>query len=453
MNVCPVCLGYPGTLPVVNEKAVGLLIKSALALNCNIASYSKFDRKNYFYPDMPKNYQISQYDMPLAEGGFLAVKTDDGNHKKIHIRRIHLEEDAGKIVHKGTIKESLYTLLDYNRAGVPLMEIVTEPDMETPVEAHNFLTGLKAILEWLSVSDCKMEEGSLRCDANISVAVGTRSRLVASDLSLPKYKVEIKNMNSFKSVLRALSYERKRQIELLKNNQPIVHETRGWDEDKQITVGLRSKEETHDYRYFPEPDLLPMEIDKKWIDSIMSEIPELPVKRAERFKKQYNLSEYDAELLNQSKPFSVFFEEAAKLYPNAKVLSNWLSQDVSKILNDKAVTIEESRLTTGNLVKLLNLIDKGVISGKIAKTIIEDVINGADPEAVIREKGLAVISDAFELEKIIDKVLADNAPSVEKYKAGSEKVLGFLVGQIMRETRGKADPGKVNEILGEKLTE
>lgn len=451
-NVCPVCLGYPGVLPVANEKAVELLIKSAISLNCNIASYSKFDRKNYFYPDMPKNYQISQYDMPLAEDGFIDIKNISGMDKKIRIKRIHLEEDTGKIVHQGTIDKSEYTLLDYNRAGVPLMEIVTEPDMTSPEEAYDFLVRLKKILEWLEVSDCKMEEGSLRCDANISVMID-ESAGVRRTVPLPDYKVEIKNMNSFKSVLKALAYEQNRQIELLKNNEKIEQCTRGWDEDKQITILMRSKEEVHDYRYFPEPDLLPMEIKKDWIDKIKPQIPELPQEKEVRFMKQYNLNEYDVKLLNQSKSFSQFFEDVADKYKNVKIVCNWLTQDVIKILNDKNIKIENSKLTVDNFIRLLELIEKGALSGKIAKTIIEDIVNGSNPENIIKEKGLAVLSDAKELEKITDKVLAGNIDPVEKYKAGHEKVFGFLVGQIMKETGGKADPKSVNEILKKRLNE
>ncbi|MFH1453058.1 MAG: Asp-tRNA(Asn)/Glu-tRNA(Gln) amidotransferase subunit GatB [Armatimonadota bacterium] len=439
-NVCPVCLGYPGVLPVVNEKAVELLIRSALSLNCSIASFSKFDRKNYFYPDMPKNYQVSQYDMPLAENGYITV-----GDKKIRIKRIHLEEDTGKSVHKGTIDKSEYTLEDYNRAGVPLMEIVTEPDIFSPEEAYEFLTKLKKILEWIGVSDCRMEEGSLRCDANISVRDKEKS---LSDIN---YKVEIKNMNSFKSVLKALSYEQERQTGILKDNGVIDQSTRGWDEDKQITFLMRSKEEVHDYRYFPEPDLLPMEISGEWINRIKEDIFELPEETSKRFIEKYGLNEYDSSILIQSVEFSRFFEEAVRNYPEPKIICNWLTQDISKVLNDKGIDLGSSALKVDNFIKLLNLIKKGVISGKIAKDIITDIIEGKDPEEVIKEKNLAVISDSGEVEKIIDKVLDDNTDSVEKYKKGHEKVFVFLVGQIMKESRGKADPKSVNELLKKKL--
>lgn len=441
-NVCPVCLGYPGVLPVVNKKAVDLLIKSALSLDCKVSSYSKFDRKNYFYPDMPKNYQISQYDMPLAENGFIAVKAGE-TLKKIRVKRVHLEEDTGKSVHQGTIDKSEYTLEDYNRAGVPLMEIVTEPDIISPEEAYEFLTKLKKTLHWIEVSDCKMEEGSLRCDANISVRqAGT---------TLPDYKVEIKNLNSFKSVLRALAYEQNRQTELLKNNEKIEQCTRGWDEDKEVTILMRSKEDVHDYRYFPEPDLLPMEVNSEWINKIKTEIPELPEEKTARFMSQYKLSSYDADVLTQTKEFSRFFEEAVKKYPNAKIVCNWLTQDISKILNDTNIEIKDSKLTVDNFVKMLELLDSGVISGKIAKSIIEDVINGENPETIVKEKGLTVISDEGMLEVIVEKVLADNADSVEKYKSGNEKVFGFMVGQVMKETKGKAAPNVVNEMLMKRL--
>jgi len=441
-NVCPVCLGYPGVLPVVNKKAVDLLIKSALSLDCKVSSYSKFDRKNYFYPDMPKNYQISQYDMPLAENGFIEVKSGEAL-KKIRVKRVHLEEDTGKSVHQGTIDKSEYTLEDYNRAGVPLMEIVTEPDITSPEEAYEFLTKLKKTLHWIEVSDCKMEEGSLRCDANISVR--------PAGMPLPNYKVEIKNLNSFKSVLRALAYEQNRQTELLKNNEKIEQCTRGWDEDKEVTILMRGKEDVHDYRYFPEPDLLPMEVNSEWINKIKTEIPELPEEKTARFISQYKLTNYDSEVLIQTKEFSRFFEESVKKYPNAKIVCNWLTQDISKILNDANIEIKDSKLTIDNFVKMLELIDSGVISGKIAKSIIEDVINGENPETIVKEKSLTVISDEGALEAIVGKVLADNADSVEKYKSGNEKVFGFIVGQVMKETKGKAAPNVVNEMLMRKL--
>ncbi|MBI2251755.1 MAG: Asp-tRNA(Asn)/Glu-tRNA(Gln) amidotransferase subunit GatB [Armatimonadetes bacterium] len=436
-NVCPVCLGLPGALPAANKQAVLLLIKSALALNSEISLFSKFDRKNYFYPDMPKNYQISQYDLPLAKGGYLAIKD-----KKVNLKRIHLEEDTGKSTHLGMIDKSLYTLEDYNRAGVPLMEIVTEPDLNSEEEAYDFLVNLRKILEWIGVSDCKMEEGSLRCDANISLS---------KDLNLSN-KVEIKNMNSFKIVEQALNYEIKRQREILEKGEKVKQETRGWDEKKEITIVLRSKEEAHDYRYFTEPDLPPIKILEEWIDEIKYKIPELPQKRIQRFIEKYNLNEYDAKVLNNSKVMSDFFEDTLNHYFNPKEICNWLMGDIAKYLNSKNLAINQTKFTAFNFSKLLNLINKELISGKIAKNIIEELIeSGNDPEILINEKGLGQITDYNELLRAIFQILEENMQILEEYLNGKEKVFSFLVGKIMQKTKGRANPKLVNQLLKEEL--
>ncbi|WP_026486621.1 Asp-tRNA(Asn)/Glu-tRNA(Gln) amidotransferase subunit GatB [Caldanaerobius polysaccharolyticus] len=437
-HTCPVCLGLPGVLPVLNKKVVEFAIKAGLATNCQISEYSKMDRKNYFYPDLPKAYQISQYDLPLCHNGYVEIEVG-GKKKKIGIRRIHIEEDAGKLMHTRD-----GSLVDYNRAGVPLIEIVSEPDINSPEEAYAYLTKLKSILQYIEVSDCKMEEGSLRCDTNVSLMpVG------ASEFGT---KIELKNLNSFKAVQRALEYEIKRQRDILESGDKVVQETRRWDETRGITTSMRTKEEAHDYRYFPEPDLVPIVVDREWIDRIKAELPELPDQKRERFVREYGIPEYDAEVLTGSKALAKFFEDTVRLHNNPKAVSNWIMSEVLRILNDKGIEIQELNLKPEQLAQLLNLIENGTISGSIGKKVFEDVIEtGKDPEVIVKEKGLVQVSDEGQIREIVKQVLEQNQKSVKDYKSGKEKAFGFLVGQIMRATKGKANPQVANKILKEEL--
>lgn len=439
-HCCPVCLGLPGVLPVANKKAVELAVKAALALNCEIAGYSKFDRKNYFYPDLPKAYQISQYDLPLAVNGYVDIETEEGV-KRIGIKRVHMEEDAGKLVHG---EAGDYSLVDYNRTGVPLIEIVSEPDIRSSEEARLYLNKLKSILQYTEVSDCKMQEGSLRCDANISLRPKGSGEFGT--------KTELKNMNSFKAVQKALDYEIERQRKVLERGESVIQETRRWDESRGITVSMRSKEEAHDYRYFPEPDLPPVVIDREFVERIRASIPELSHERKRRYIDEYGLPEYDAGVLTDSKKLSDFFEECVRKYPNAKVVSNWIMGELLGALNAEDKEIEDTPLTPDHLVEMFTLMDKGTISGKIAKTVFKEMFEtGKKPAKIVEEKGLVQISDEGELEKIIDKVIQENPQSVEDYRNGKEKALGFLVGQVMKHTKGKANPQLVNKLLKGKL--
>jgi aspartyl-tRNA(Asn)/glutamyl-tRNA(Gln) amidotransferase subunit B len=443
-NVCPRCLGLPGTLPVLNEKVLEYAIKAGLALNCEIAEFSKFDRKNYFYPDLTKAYQISQFDLPICEHGYLDIDVD-GNHKRIGITRIHMEEDAGKLVHEGdTISVSDSSLVDYNRAGVPLIEIVSEPDMRSAEEAKAYLEKLKAYIEYTGVSDVKMEQGSLRCDANVSVRpfgqkeFGTRA--------------EVKNLNSFRAVQKAIEYEVERQIELIEDGGKVVQETRTWDDAQGITLSLRGKEEANDYRYFPDPDLTPLIISKDYVEEIRKTIPELPDVKKERLISEMGLPEYDAGVITSSKGLATFFDHTVAIYPDAKKVCNWLMVEFCRLLNSESVEIENSQVTPEKLAALLKLVDDGKISGKIAKTVFEEMfISGKDPEAIVEEKGLVQISDEGALGAMIDKIIAENPKSVEDYKSGNKKALGFFVGKIMKETQGQANPGMVNKMLTERL--
>ncbi|GAV26262.1 aspartyl/glutamyl-tRNA amidotransferase subunit B [Carboxydothermus islandicus] len=442
-HVCPVCLGLPGVLPVLNKKVVDYAIKAALALNCEVAEYCKFDRKNYYYPDLPKNYQISQYDLPLAKNGYLEIEVD-GQVKRIGITRIHMEEDAGKLVHQGNLALTPYSLVDYNRTGVPLIEIVSEPDIRTPEEARLYLEKLRAIIQYTGISDCRMEEGSLRCDANVSVRPKGQKEFGT--------KTEIKNMNSFKALQKALEYEIARQIEILEEGGRIIQETRMWDESRQVTLSMRSKEEAHDYRYFPEPDLPPVVIDREWLEEIRATLPELPDARKKRFVEQYGLTPYDAHVLTLTRELADYYEEAAKGYSNPKAVANWVINELLRLLNAAGKEITECPIKPGQITKMLELLDKGTISGKIAKTVFEEMFSsGKDPEVIVKEKGLVQITDLGELEAVVDKVIAENPKAVEDYKNGKEKALGFLVGQIMKETRGRANPEAVNQLLRDKL--
>ncbi|NLZ39261.1 MAG: Asp-tRNA(Asn)/Glu-tRNA(Gln) amidotransferase subunit GatB [Firmicutes bacterium] len=439
-HVCPVCLGMPGALPVLNKLAVEYAIKAALALNCEIPRFSKFDRKNYFYPDLPKAYQISQHDLPLAVNGYLEIEVD-GVKKKIGITRVHLEEDAGKLIHA---EFGDHSLADYNRAGVPLIEIVSEPDLRSPAEAKAYLEKLKSIIQYTGVSDVKMEEGSLRCDANISIRPFGSSEFGT--------RTEIKNMNSFKAVERGLAYEVARHTEILNSGGQVVQETRRWDESQGKTFAMRSKEEAEDYRYFPDPDLVPVVVDPAWVEEIRQTLPEMPDSRQERYVSEWDLPAYDAGVITASKAMADFFEATVAEYSDAKAVANWLMGDIARYLNAKELEISETKLTPKHLVELLKLQDDGIISGKIAKTVLEEMFNsGKMPAEIVKEKGLEQITDEDALTTIVDEVIANNPKSVEDYRSGKEKALGFLVGQVMKLTKGKANPALVNKLLRKKL--
>lgn len=439
-QTCPVCIGMPGVLPVLNRKALEFAIRTGLATNCTISTYSRFARKNYFYPDLPKGYQISQYELPICEHGYIKIMIE-GQIRKIGITRIHMEEDAGKNIHEGT---GQYSFVDLNRAGVPLMEIVSEPDLRSPVEAVEYMKKLRAILRYLGVCDGNMEQGSLRCDANVSIR--------PVDVKEFGVKVEIKNINSFKFVEKALDYEIRRQIKVLKEGGKIIQETRLWDSGKGITESMRGKEEAHDYRYFPEPDLVPISVDKKWIDEIKASLPELPDIRRERFVSIYGLPENDANLLVSEKATADWFENAVKLGGQPKTVANWIMGDLMRLLNAENKAIEECHLEPLRLVEMLKLVEQGTISGKIAKTVFEEMYRtNKTADEIVQEKGLVQISDSGEIEKTVDEVIAKHPKEVERFKAGEEKLLGFFVGQIMKKTKGKANPQMVNELLKKKL--
>ena len=441
-QTCPVCLGFPGSLPVLNEEAFNSAIKVALALSCQIQDLVKFDRKNYYYPDLPKNFQISQYDMPLSYDGLLDISSGDSK-KRIRIKRVHLEEDAGKLIHP---EDENYSLVDYNRTGIPLLEIVTEPDISSPQEAYDYLTKLKSILEYLRVSDCDMEKGSLRCDANISVRIKGETKLGT--------KVELKNMNSFKGVRLGLEYEVKRQVSLAEDGGKIVQETRLWNADKNVTTSMRTKEEAHDYRYFPEPDLVPFVVDKLTVQSIKENLPELPEAKAIRFMKEFGLSEYDANVITSQIDLAEYFEECAASYKNAKAIANWMMGDIMSELNTRNINIRQLGLSPAGLIGLLKMIDAGTISGKMAKEIVLEAIETKKgPEEIVGQKGLAQINDSAKLEEVIKLILTREAKSANDYRCGKKNALAFLVGQVMKETKGKANPTIVNEILKKTLGE
>ncbi len=444
---CPVCLGLPGALPVVNQKAVEFVVRTALALNCHISEHSIFHRKNYFYPDLPKGYQISQYgETPIGIGGYVEI-TVDGKTKRIGIKRVHLEEDTGKLLHV----EGDRSLVDFNRSGVPLMEIVTEHDpvmgfdqINSAEEAREYLVRLRSILLYLEVSDGKMEEGSLRCEPNISIrpkgnnTFGTRT--------------EIKNLNSFRAVYNGVRYEVERQAKVLNKGGEIIHETRRWDDASGVTAPMRSKELEQEYRYFPEPDLVPMIFKPSWIEEQRNTLPELPQEKKLRFIKEFELPEYDAEVLTDSKILAEFFEAAVTDYKEPKTVANWVMGDFLKFLNAAGVEIEESKVSPKHLVGMLKLIDDGTISGKIAKTVFAEMFEtGKMPEEIVREKGLVQITDESAISDAVDQVLLDNPNEVERYKAGQQQLLGFFIGQVMKATKGKANPAVVNKLLKDKL--
>ncbi len=444
-NVCPVCMGLPGVLPVINRTVLEYALRAGLALNCEIASFSKFDRKNYYYPDLPKNYQISQYDLPLCRNGYLDVAVDGGERpgaRRIGITRVHMEEDAGKLMHGEAGTD--YSLVDVNRCGVPLLEIVSEPDLRTPEEARAYLEKLKAILEYIDISDCKMEEGSLRCDANISV------RPVGSTVLNPKS--EVKNMNSFRAVQHALAGEAERLSAILAEGGQFLLETRGWDEASGLTVQMRIKEEASDYRYFPDPDLVPLVIGPELIDRVRSELPELPAAKQQRFMANYGLPAYDAGVLTGSRALADFYEACVAAYHDQKVVSNWVMGEFLKLLKAHNLEVAASRLTPSHLVAMLKLIDQGTISGKIAKTIFEEMfLSGGRPEEIVKARGLVQISDEGELGAVVRQVLEDHPGVAEDYRNGKEKALTFLVGQVMKATRGQANPQLVNRLIKERV--
>ncbi|MFC1904840.1 Asp-tRNA(Asn)/Glu-tRNA(Gln) amidotransferase subunit GatB [Chloroflexota bacterium] len=446
-HVCPVCLGMPGVLPTINQQAVEYAIMTALALNCTISDYTKFDRKNYPYPDLMKGYQISQYDAPIGLGGWLTIEVD-GQKKKAGVTRVHLEEDVAKLLHRAPAGGKSYSLVDVNRSGVPLMEVVGEPDLRSPEEARQYLIKLRSILQFLGVSTGNMEEGSFRCDANISL------RPEGSPDSLAK--VEVKNMNSFKAVYRALEYEVERQTKAATEGKRLVQETRGWVEEKEKTVSQRSKEYAHDYRYFPEPDLPPLAISQYWVEILRAKLPELPEAKRDRFVAEYGLPLYDANLLISSKAMADYFEACLgteipdSLLPDriAKTVSNWLLGEFSRLLNATNTEISDSKVSHEQLCQLLNLTHKGDISGPSAKMVFEEMFNtGRDADDIIKERGLSQISDTQEVEDIIRQAIQDNVQAVADYNAGKEAALKFLVGQVMKATRGRANPNIVNELL------
>ncbi len=439
-HCCPICTGMPGVLPVLNKKVVEYAVKMGLATNCEIARFSKQDRKNYFYPDLPKAYQTSQYDLPLCEHGHVEFMVGD-QKKRVGITRIHIEEDAGKLIHDPYTGD---TLVDFNRCGVPLIEIVSEPDIRSAEEAVGYMQTLKSILEYLEICDCKMQEGSLRCDVNLSVRKKGETKFGT--------RTETKNLNSFKAIARSIEYETERQIKELENGGKIYQETRRWDDDKGIGYAMRTKEDAHDYRYFPEPDLAPIVLSDEYINGIKESLPEMPNVRKHRYIEEFGLPEYDAEQITNSKHMAEFFDKAVKTCGNAKLVSNWLMSDVARILNEQEIDIAEAKFTAEQLGNLISLIEKNVISSAIAKKVFEDMAqSGKDPESIVEEKGLKQVTDEGAIRDIVIKVLDLNPASVADYLAGKERAMGFIVGQTMKESHGKANPVMVNKLVKEEL--
>jgi aspartyl-tRNA(Asn)/glutamyl-tRNA(Gln) amidotransferase subunit B len=442
-NTCPICLGMPGVLPVLNKHALNLAIRAALATHCTIHPTSRFDRKNYFYPDLPKGYQISQFNLPLATGGYVNIQTH-GVKKRVGLTRIHMEEDAGKLIHGENLGHPDKSYVDFNRTGVPLIEIVSQPDIRTPDEAKDYLTELRAILTYADVSDCNMEEGSFRCDANVSLRpvgqeeFGTRA--------------EIKNINSFRFVQKAIQYEIERQTKILDRGERVIQETRLYDSEKGVTFSMRSKEEAHDYRYFPEPDLVPTVIDERWVNEIRAVLPELPEQKRERFATQYQIPDYDAGVLTASQEMAAYFEQTVALHNQPKTVSNWIMGELLRELKNDDRGIEHCTINPKALADLLGLIDKGVINGKMAKTVFEEMYKSGKPAtAVVQELGLSQITDDSAIIKIIDEVIVANPSQLQEYRSGKDKLFGFFVGQVMKLSKGQANPTKVNDLLKEKL--
>ncbi|MFQ5443520.1 MAG: Asp-tRNA(Asn)/Glu-tRNA(Gln) amidotransferase subunit GatB [Nitrospinales bacterium] len=443
-NTCPICLGMPGVLPVLNKQALEYGIRAALATHCRIEPLNRFARKNYFYPDLPKGYQISQFELPLATHGYINIQLN-GTSKKIGLTRIHMEEDAGKLIHGENLGSPGKSYVDFNRTGTPLIEIVSEPDMRSSEEAKQYLTELKAILEYTEVSDCNMEEGSLRCDANVSIRpvgqkeFGTRT--------------ELKNLNSFRFVQKAIEYEIQRQTQILDQGERVVQETRLWDSTKGISYSMRSKEEAHDYRYFTEPDLVPIVIDQKQIEEIKATIPELPEQKRERFVRKYEIPVYDAGVLTTSRALADYFEQCVSLFNKPKVVSNWIMGELLREMKNDDKGIEHCPVTPAALTDMLKMVDEGVINGKIAKTVLEEMYKtGKPPAKVVEEKGLTQITDNSAIEKLIDEVMTANPNQLNQYRSGKDKLFGFFVGQVMKGSKGQANPGLVNKLLKEKLS-
>jgi aspartyl-tRNA(Asn)/glutamyl-tRNA(Gln) amidotransferase subunit B len=443
-TVCPVCLGLPGALPVLNRRAVELAIGAAIALRCNVNSFSRFARKNYFYPDLPKGYQISQYDQPLAEHGYVDLLSG-GDHKRIGVTRVHMEDDAGKSIHEGFKDSDRYTYVDLNRSGTPLIEIVSEPDMRSSDEAYSYLTQLKQMLQYLGVSDCDMEKGQLRCDANVSVRPRGAEKFGT--------KAEVKNLNSFRFLKMALEYEIERQVELVESGRKVVQETRLYNVETARTVSMRSKEHAHDYRYFPEPDLVPLRVSEHWLNEIRHKLPELPADRRDRFVNEYGLREYDAQVLTLNRETGDYFETAVKVSGDARSTANWVVGDLMGLLKAAGKEISASPVSPAHLGELVALISKGELSGKLAKEILPKMLETGDsPAAIMDREGLRQISDSGALEQIAGEIIAANPKQVEQYKNGKTAVLGFLVGQVMKASRGQANPAAVSEVLKKKLS-
>ncbi|RPH85780.1 MAG: Asp-tRNA(Asn)/Glu-tRNA(Gln) amidotransferase subunit GatB, partial [Chroococcales cyanobacterium metabat2.561] len=451
-NVCPVCLGYPGVLPVLNQEVLASAVKLGLAIDGKITSHSKFDRKQYFYPDLPKNYQISQYDLPIVEQGQLEIeivdkKTKEVSRKIIGITRLHMEEDAGKLVHAGSerLSGSTHSLVDFNRTGVPLLEIVSEPDLRTGAEAAEYAQELRRLVRYLGISDGNMQEGSLRCDVNISVRKKGTKKFGT--------KVEIKNMNSFSAIQKAIEYEIDRQIEAIENGELIVQETRLWEEATQRTISMRKKEGSSDYRYFPEPDLPPLEVSPEQLKAWAEELPELPARKRRRYEEEFGLSPYDARVLTDDRTVAEYFETAVIAGANAKLVANWISQDIAAYLNNNKLTITEIALQAADLAELVKLIEAGTISGKIAKEILPELLTeGGSPKVLVEKKGLIQISDSSAIEKLIEEIIAAHPSELEKFRAGKTNLKGFFVGQVMKKSGGKADPKLTSQILDQKLS-
>ncbi len=440
-NTCPICLGMPGVLPVLNRTVVEYAMKMALATNCRINRENQFARKNYFYPDLPKGYQVSQFDLPIAEHGWVEVEVD-GKHRRIGLTRIHMEEDAGKLIHD---ERGGNSYVDLNRAAVPLIEIVSEPDIRSPEEAAAYLRKIHAILRYLDICDGNMQEGSFRCDANISLRPVGESKFGT--------RTELKNMNSFRNVQRALEYEVRRQRDRLLDGESIVQETLLWDPDRNVTNSMRGKEEAHDYRYFPDPDLIPIVIDDQWLEAIRATLPELPDQRCRRFIEAFGLPEYDAEVLTSSKELADYFEAASQGYANAKKLANWIMTELMREFKGEiAEDIAACKVRPQGLAALLSLIDKGSISGKIAKTVFAEMLtSGQDPEAIVKEKGLVQMSDEGDLVQVVRDILAKNPEQVAQFREGKTKVMGFFVGQLMKQTQGRANPQMANDLFMKEL--
>lgn len=439
-HTCPVCLGQPGVLPVLNREAVNYAIKAAMALNCQVATKSKFDRKNYFYPDSPKAYQISQFDQPIGEHGWIEIEVE-GETKRIGITRVHLEEDAGKLNH---IEDGDYSLVDFNRVGVPLIEIVSEPDLRTPQEAKAYLEKIKSIIQYTGVSDVKMEEGSLRCDANISLRPVGQSQFGT--------KTELKNLNSFRNVERALIYEQERQADVLDDGEKVTQQTLRWLTEQNKTKIMRSKEEAHDYRYFPDPDLVGLHIDEAWKEEIRASLPELPDSRKRRYIREHGLSDYDASILTTIKAISDFFDQTVAQGASAKAAANWITTDFLGYLNSESLELPDSNLTPNLLVNMLQLIEEGTISSKLAKKVFKEILEtGKEPKQIVEEKGWIQISDEGQLRQEVIKVLKGNPQSITDLANGKDRALGFLVGQVMKATRGKANPQLVNQLIREEI--